>query len=143
MRKLISNLFIVTAIVATLIGCSKEIPEKFDLKQLTRVDAQYQTNEDDGVDEIIVEEDKINTLREIFAKIDWEQNIKAEMSRKEDVKATLFFTYDKNEPERLFEYLIWFNQSDETATIIDKEKNALGNLDKENTKILKGILMNN
>ncbi|WP_257582362.1 hypothetical protein [Lederbergia panacisoli] len=63
------------------------------------------------------------------------------MTRKEDVKATLFFAFDKNMPERLFEYFIWFNVGDASATIIDREKNALGTLDKEGSQTLKELLL--
>lgn len=62
------------------------------------------------------------------------------MDRKEDVKATLFFEFDKNMPERLVEYFIWFNQGDVTSTIIDRDKHAYGHLDKEHTQKLKELL---
>lgn len=127
----------------TLIECSNEVPKEFDLNQLTRVDVQIFTGENSDNEKIIAEDEDIKFLREIFAKIKWEENVKAEMARKEDVKATLFFTFDKNMPERLFEYFIWFNQGNESATIIDREKNALGTLDKEDALKLKDILMNN
>ncbi|MFF2449553.1 hypothetical protein ACFVSW_21145 [Neobacillus sp. NPDC058068] len=143
MKKILMNLSIVTIFLITLIGCSKEVPKEFDLNQLTRVDVQILTGEHSDNEIIITEKEKIKTLREVFAKIEWEQNVKAKMSRKEDVKATLFFTFDKNMPERLFEYFIWFNQGDASATIIDREENALGTLDKENAQTLKAILLNN
>ncbi|MFK9093060.1 hypothetical protein [Bacillus salipaludis] len=138
---MISNLSIIFTIVAALIGCSSKGPIEFDLKQLTRVDVQILTDENSDNEIIITEEEKIKALREVFANIDWEQNVKAKMSRKEDVKATLFFTFDKNMPERLVEYFIWFNQGNASATIIDKEKNTYGTLDKENAKTLKDILL--
>ncbi|MEH7178053.1 hypothetical protein [Neobacillus vireti] len=65
------------------------------------------------------------------------------MARKEDVKATLFFKYDENMPERLFEYQIWFNQSNDTAMIISSNvKEGYGTLDKENAQALEKILLN-
>ncbi|MED4399959.1 hypothetical protein [Metabacillus fastidiosus] len=138
---MILHLFIIFTIVATLIGCSEEVPKEFDLNQLTRVDVHVLTDENNEI--IITEEEKIKVLRDVLAKVDWEQGVKAEMSRKEDVKATLFFTYDKNMPERLFEYSIWFNEGDALVTIIDREKNAYGRLEKEDEKTLKDILLNN
>ena len=140
------NLFILsifTIFLITLIGCSNEVPKEFDLNQLTRVDVEIFTGENSDNETIIAEKEKIKALREVFTRIEWEQNVKAEMARKEDVKATLFFTFDKNMPERLFEYFIWFNQDDTSATIIDREKNALGTLDKEDAQTLKDILVNN
>lgn len=126
----------------TLIGCSNEAPKEFHLDQLTRVDVQIFTDENNENELIITEEEKIKTLREVFAKIDWEQNVMAEISRKEDVKTTLFFTFDKNMPERLFEFPIWFDQGEASAMIIDKENNAIGTLNKEDAQTLKDILVN-
>lgn len=65
------------------------------------------------------------------------------LTRKEDVKVTLFFQIDKNMPEKLVEYLIWFNQSNETATVIAKNENSYGTVNKENTQTLKEIVLNN
>lgn len=141
MKKVIINLSIIFTILAVLIGCSSKVPKEIDLKQLTRVDVQILTNENSDNEIIITEEEKIKVLREVYAKIDWEQNVKAKMSQKEDVIATLFFTFDNNMPERLVEYFIWFNQGDASATIIDREKNAYGTLDKENAKTIKDILL--
>ncbi|QCJ44596.1 hypothetical protein FAY30_23395 [Bacillus sp. S3] len=142
MKKTLMILSIFTIFLTTLIGCSKEVPKEFDLNKLTRVDIQLFADEHIDNEIIISEEEKIKTLREVFAKIEWEQNVKANMARKEDVKATLFYTFDKNMPERLFEYFIWFNQGDASATIIDREKNALGTLEKEDAQTLKNILLN-
>ncbi|MFZ7945971.1 hypothetical protein [Neobacillus sp. 19] len=142
MKKTLMILSIFTIFLITLIGCSKEVPKEFDLNKLTRVDIQLFADEHIDNEIIISEEEKIKTLRDVFAKIEWEQNVKANMARKEDVKATLFYTFDKNMPERLFEYFIWFNQGDASATIIDREKNALGTLEKEDAQTLKDILLN-
>ncbi|WP_436376780.1 hypothetical protein [Cytobacillus sp. BC1816] len=65
------------------------------------------------------------------------------MAEKEDVIATLFFTYDKNMPERLTEYSIWFSKKDGSAAIFHREKNSLGTLDKENTQTLNELITNN
>lgn len=143
MKNIIIHLSMFTIFLITLTGCSNELPKEFEWNQLTRVDVQIFTGENSATESIIAEKEKIITLRELFARIEWEQNVKAEMVRKEDVKATLFFKYDKNMPERLFEYFIWFNQEATTATIIDREKQALGTLDKEDTQTLKASLMNN
>lgn len=143
MKKILINLSVFTIFLTTLIGCSNKVSKDFDLNQLTRVDVQIFTDEHSDNEIIITEEEKIETLREVIAKIDWEQNVKAQMARKEDVIATLFLTLDKNMPERLFEYFIWFNQGDASATIIDREKNAIGTLEKEDAQTLKDIILNN
>lgn len=143
MKKNLINLSLFTIFLLTLIGCSNEAHQEFDWSELTRVDVQVISGENNAAVTIITEKEKIRALREIFARIKWEQNVKAEMARKEDVKAVLFFTYDKNMPERLFEYMIWFNQGETTATIIDKEKNALGTMKKVDAQKLKDTLVNN
>lgn len=132
-----------TIVLTTIVGCATKVPKEFDWSQLTRVDVQIFTEENNDNEIIIAEEEKIKSLREVFAKIKWEENVKAEMDRKEDVNATLFFTFDKNMPERLFEYFIWFNHDDISTTIIDKEKNALETLNKDDTKTLKDIVLHN
>ncbi|WP_102275205.1 hypothetical protein [Cytobacillus massiliigabonensis] len=143
MKKNFIIFFIFTIFLLNLIGCSNNFTKEFDWNQLTRVDVEILKVKKNADEIIIAEEEKIITLRELFAKIEWEENIKAEMARKEDVKSTLFFTYDKNMPERLFEYFIWFNKGGTTATIIDREKNALGTLVNEDAQTLKNTLVNN
>ena len=112
------------------------------MQQLTRVDVQV-VKPDESYDEEVIFSNKedIDLLRKIFEQIKWQQNVKAEMDRKEDVKATLFFEVDKNMPERLVEYFIWFNQGDDTSTIIDRDKHAYGHLDKEHNYKFKRIVV--
>ncbi|RBP96597.1 hypothetical protein DFO70_101410 [Cytobacillus firmus] len=123
-----------------LIGCSKDASNELDLDQLTRVDISQEKSEKEF---IITEKEKIKSLREIFSSIEWEADIKPQMAEKEDVIATLFFTYDKNMPERLTEYSIWFSKKDGPAAIFHREKNALGTLDKENAQTLNELITNN
>lgn len=123
-----------------LIGCSKDASNELDLDQLTRVDISQENSEKEF---IITEKEKIKSLREIFSSIEWEADIKPQMAEKEDVIATLFFTYDKNMPERLTEYSIWFSKKDGSAAIFHREKNSLGTLDKENTQTLNELITNN
>jgi len=67
--------------------------------------------------------------------------VKPEMARKEDLLVTLFHTFDKNMPKRLYKYRLWFN-TDDTATIIsDNSTQGYGTLDKDNTDALKRALL--
>jgi hypothetical protein len=110
---------------------------------LTRVDVQkvnFDGNYGDVV--MITDVESIEIIRLAFDKVKWEPNVEPKMARKEDVKATLFFVFDKNMPERLFEYQIWFNQRKDTATIISNNpKEGYGVLDKDNAEILKSKLL--
>ncbi|KZO00492.1 hypothetical protein [Pseudobacillus badius] len=126
-----------------LIGCINKDPEKVNLNQLTRVDVQVvKTDESYGETVTITDKKTVDNLKKVFKKVKWEPNIEPKIVRKEDVKATLFFEYDQNMPERLFEYEIWFNQDNNTAMIIsNNEKEGFGTLDKNNAKKLKNILL--
>ncbi|MED3575084.1 hypothetical protein [Cytobacillus praedii] len=126
-----------------LIGCMNKSPKEFHFNQLTRVDVEV-VNADENYEEavMITDEETIERLRKIFKQVEWEPNAEPKMARMEDVKATLFFEYDKNMPERLFEYEIWFNQRNDTATIIsNNEKEGFGTLDKDHAQTLKKILL--
>ena len=129
--------------VLFLIGCANKDPNNYDLDQLTRVDVEV-VKADESYEEafIITDGETVDVLRKVFKQVKWEPNAEPKMARKEDVKATLFFKYDKNMPERLFEYQIWFNQSNNTATILSNNvKEGLGMLDKENAQIVENILL--
>ncbi|WP_409292939.1 hypothetical protein [Peribacillus sp. SCS-37] len=136
MKKILILLSVLTVFLA-IAGCSIEVPKEYDLKQLNRVDVQVFTGENPEKEKIIMDEEKVKALRDLFAKIEWEYNVKAQMDRKEDMKTTLFFMSEKNMPEKLVEYLIWFDAS---ATIVNREKNSLGNLDNKDAQKLKDIL---
>ncbi len=126
-----------------LIGCTNINKDEIDLNQVTRVDVDV-VKEDGNYEEtkVITDEETIDVLRKTLSQIKWEPNVQPSMARIEDVKATIFFKNDKNMPERLVEYQIWFNEDNETAMIISNhEKQGFGTLDKD-TYILKGILLN-
>lgn len=134
-----SMMVIVLILFVTLISaCSGQ-----DYDNLTRIDVQKSTPEGNYEDAtIITEEETITELKRIFQQINWDPSIQPSMSRIEDVWVTLFYTIEEDMPERLYEYRIWF-ESDSHATIIsDKEDEGYGFLNKEDTAILKDILMN-
>lgn len=116
-----------------LVGCIGEGKGK-----LIRVDVQNY-----GEVVMITDNESIDVLRRAFEKVKWEQRIKPSMVRNADVKATLFYSYDKNMPERLYEYGVWFDEPAGTATIISNhEKEGYGKLDNINAGLLKSKLFN-
>jgi len=124
--------------VFILIGCTDEVPKEFSLDQLTRIDV-VEKNEV----MIISDEKTLSIIREVFKEIKWNPNKEAKMTRKEDIKITLFYTFDPNMPERLIEYRIWFHD-DNTATILSQnEKEGYGMVEKEKSDILKDIFQKN
>lgn len=129
MRKL--NLTFLLVVIVLFTGCMAE-----EKGQLTRVDVEYISGKD-GYVTMITESESIEVLRTVFEKIKWTPSIDLNMVSKADVKATLFFEFDKNMPERLYEYEIWFNENDGTVTVLsNNEKEGYGVLDKDNARIL-------
>ncbi|WNS75773.1 hypothetical protein RRV45_01610 [Bacillus sp. DTU_2020_1000418_1_SI_GHA_SEK_038] len=133
MKKYVCLLFLFFLMLA---GCSNQE------EQLTRVDAQKVNEEGKYEEEVIItDKEMIDLLKNSFKEVKWEPNTKAEMSRNEDVLATLFYTFDKNMPERLYEYRIWFNSNDSTTIISNHEKEGYGTLDGKNSKIIKNVFL--
>ncbi|WP_019244106.1 MULTISPECIES: hypothetical protein [Bacillus] len=124
--------------ILMLSGC---INTKLDINNLSRVDVEKASSDSPDNNETISEEEDLKVLRKAFKAIN-KENAKIKMSREEDVKVSLFFEYDKNNPEIIVEYLIWF-ESNGTAKIIEKDKNIYGKLDKENAQVIKDILLEN
>ena len=145
MKKFISFLLITIALlvigrIAVLItGEFMDAPKNMDIKQLNRVDVKIQTDGNSKVYENVFGDEELRYLRELLADMDWEQNQYKEMQTKEDTIATLFFRYNENQPEKLVNYYIWFDQDKGTAVILNKEKKELALLDKENAEKLKNI----
>jgi hypothetical protein len=114
MRKIIIGLFVFILFGA---GCASVEPE------LTRIDVQKISEEgmNDGEETIIASKERLMKIQRAFDEVEWSPRAKAEMSRKEDVLATFFIQEEKNMPERLYQYRIWFEG--ETATIISEKEN--------------------
>lgn len=136
MRKSISLIFLL-ALGMLLVACSGQE------EQLTRVDVQKINQEGNYEDAVIMitEQEKIDLIRNSFKNVNWESNTKADMSRKEDVLVTFFYTFDKNMPERLYEYRIWFNENGTATLISNIDKEGYGTLDKDNSQVIKNVLL--
>jgi hypothetical protein len=141
-----TNIYLIISIIFAifLIGCTNKAPKEFNLNHLTRVDVEVVKADETYEEAVMITDEKtIDVLRKTFKQLNWEANAEPKMARKEDVKATLFFKYDENMPERLIEYQIWFIKNDNTATIISNNENEnFGTLEKDHAKILEKILRN-
>jgi hypothetical protein len=137
MMKKIINFTSLFVLVVLLVGCMEE------KGQLSRVDVQKIDTVGKYEDVVMItDRESIELLRQAFEQIKWDDKV-VKMARKPDVAATLFYTFDENKPERLYEYEIWFNESAGTATIISNNENeSYGELDKDNAKALKNIFLN-
>lgn len=137
MKKIINftSLFV---FMVLLVGCIGE-----EKGQLSRVDVQKIDTEGKYEDVVMItDRESIELLRQAFEQIKWDDKV-VKMARKPDVEATLFYTFDENKPERLYEYEIWFNESSGTATIIGNNENeSYGELDKDNAQALKNNFLN-
>lgn len=124
-------LVLVFLFVFLLVGCLGGTGE------LTRIDVLAVDQEMH-----IQDAEKINRIKSIMKEVNWNPNKIYDMSSEEDVKAIFFFDFDKNLPERLVEYEIWWNQSNGSAIIGSNEKEeGYGTLDKEYSEELEKELM--
>ncbi|WP_226641347.1 hypothetical protein [Mesobacillus subterraneus] len=134
MRKFIIGLFV---LILFGTGCVNYEPE------LTRIDVQILTEEgiNGGEEKIIASNERLMKIQKAFDEVKWSPRTEAEMSRKEDILATFFIREEKNMPERLYQYRIWFEG--ETATIIsEKENEGYGRLtDEEQVDLLESELL--
>lgn len=140
MKRFTSFTLVMLLLMIGIVGCGSD-NGKDNLQFLSRVDIQL-VNADGTYSDVqmITKQESLNKLREAFEAIQWEENVYPDMARREDVKATLFLQLDKNMPETLVEYLIWYNQESQKAEIINTTEHAYGKLDVENTKLLKDAL---
>lgn len=128
--------------ILLLTGCySTEKGNEVDFNKLSRVDVLIADSDGtySGEEIIIFEEKDLQSIGKIFKSMKWKKNVIVDMSRKEDVKVTLFIQIDQNRPERLIEYLIWF-ENNGTATIIRTDVHGYGKLNQTNTQSLKEII---
>ncbi|MEK3889556.1 hypothetical protein [Bacillus sp. FSL K6-3431] len=139
MKKAMIFCLIFIHMILIVIGCNK----KEEQHLLTRVDVQQINAERVSSDvKMIVEQTELTELEDIFNEIEWESNVKIEMSRREDIKATFFYEIDKNMPERLAEYRIWFHEESGTAELTSNiEKESYGKLNRENAEKLKALFL--
>ena len=114
-----------------------------EMNQLSRVDVQI-LNTDERYDEsvVITDKEQVDLLRTAFKQVEWDMESASEMERPAEVKATLFFDYDNNMPEKLEEYLIWFNENESAIIInpLNKDEYDYGTLNEENSRVIKEVL---
>ena len=129
------HFFLICLGVMTLVACSDEE------NHLTRVDIQQVVN-DEAIEEeeMIVDIITLDSINSLLAEVDWEPNSKPEMSRTEDLVATLFYTEEEDFPDKLYLYRIWFNSDDSVSIISNNEEEGYGTLNEEYADKLKGLL---
>jgi len=132
MKKTMISFVVISVFILLLVACTTE-----GKGRLTRVDVVIESQDYTHI------QDKASLvlLENIFEQAQWEPSKVPDMTREADVKAIFLYEVEKNMPERLYEYTIWFNEDSGTAIIIsdDKEEGCSG-LDKDSTKSLKSII---
>ncbi len=123
-----------------LVACSVQSKEQ-SKGELTRIDVISLFEEKD-IEYHIQLTEELTLVESAYQKVNWQPNTEPKMSREPDVVAIFFYTFDENMPERLVNYQIWFNQGNDTATIIsDYQNEGFGTLDKGNAESLKQVFM--
>jgi hypothetical protein len=111
-------------------------------KLLTRIDVQ-KLNENGVYEDValIVDEEKLENIKKSFDKVKWNPNAEMKQASKADYVMTFFYEEEKNMPERLYEYQIWFVDNG-TATLLSSEvSEGYGRLAKEHAEGLKTVLL--
>ncbi|WNS78492.1 DUF3221 domain-containing protein [Domibacillus sp. DTU_2020_1001157_1_SI_ALB_TIR_016] len=139
MRQRLVCLFI-SLMALFVIGCSNKAPEEFDLDQLTRVDIRETIPQSKTDFAIITEEKDLDIIRKAFREVQWEPGAMAEIQPDRKLEATFFYTYEKNMPERLFEYEVYLK--DGIISLQSKEE-GYGKLSKAQSEKLKKLLFKN
>ncbi|MCM3790496.1 YobA family protein [Domibacillus indicus] len=125
-----------------IIGCSNKVPKEFDLDQLTRVDIRETITQSETDFATITEEKDLDIIRETFKEVQWEPGTMADIRPDRKVEATFFYTYEKNMPERLFEYQVYLKDG-RISFQSEKQEEGYGTLSKEQSEKLKKLLFKN
>lgn len=115
-------------LLMVLAGCNNPL--------LTRIDV-YKVGDTESEEIIISDNKELTAIESVFGEIIWEPNTKASMERNEDVKAVFFIQKEKNMPEKLTEYKIWFDGSSATFISSNPEESYGRLLDKKKSSYLK------
>lgn len=134
LKKIITIVFLFASLF--LVACSEQ-----SKGELTRIDV-ISLFEEKSIEYHIQLEEELTLVENVFQKVNWQPNVELKMSREPDVEAVFLYAFDKNMPERLVNYQIWFNQGNDTATIIsDYQNEGFGTLVKGNAESLKQVFM--
>jgi hypothetical protein len=136
MKKIFSFIFILLFLFIVS-ACSKQ-EGLIEQEELKRIDVQN-SNEDEEI--IIVDRETINTIKSSLDYVKWRPDVEPEMARKEDFTITLFHLFDKNLPERLYKYRVWFHTDDTAAIISENSTQGYGTLNKVYSEELKNALL--
>ncbi|MEE6452804.1 hypothetical protein RAH41_19755 [Gottfriedia acidiceleris] len=135
MKKLMKYFVLISVFTFLLVSCTSE-----GKGQLTRIDIDVLVKNQEPT--IIQNKETLVLIENLSKKIKWQQRQNLSIAREPDVNAVFFYEVEKNMPEELYEYKIWFNETGTATIISDDKKEGYGELDKNNAKTLKKYLFN-
>ena len=135
MRKIL-----VLAFLLLLVGCTDEQNNSESLQYA--VIERVVSDKNKGTEEIMVfDQEKLENIRNYLFKTKWEPNVKPDMERQEDVLLRLFIEVEKNMPERIHEYRIWYEQDQSMTIVSNVDTEGYGRLNAEFAKPFKELLL--
>ncbi|REB11580.1 hypothetical protein DVB69_00085 [Sporosarcina sp. BI001-red] len=139
MMKSLRKAMFLLALGILLAGCSA-LSEEEGKGNLVRIDMQrVDKNGTKSEERILVEDDDLEVAQKAMGNTEWQPNTKPDMARVEDVLAIFFYKEDKNMPEALVQYQVWFEVDDSATIISNDEDENYGKLNPENAQILKNL----
>ncbi|QFF99008.1 hypothetical protein PB01_09280 [Psychrobacillus glaciei] len=72
---------------------------------------------------MITDKDKIDLIIKTLERMSWELDAEVEMAIKEGILANILYTFDKNNPVKLYEYRFWFNKNETVQLSVPMKKN--------------------
>ncbi|PYF07246.1 hypothetical protein [Ureibacillus chungkukjangi] len=134
MKKLFNLLFL-CLLGTMLVACSND--ENF----LIRIDVQRVASDDSLEDEdMILDLITLDSIKSLLEEVKWEPEEEPEDAGSEDLIATLFYADEKDKPDELYLYRIWYNFDDTITIISNNEEEGYGKLDEEYADKLKSLL---
>ncbi|GKV70337.1 hypothetical protein NCCP2716_28350 [Sporosarcina sp. NCCP-2716] len=137
--KLIGKSLILIMLGILLTACSGQSAEQ-EKGKLLRIDVQLVDEDGNkGEEGILVDEDDLEAAQNALGNTEWQPNTAQKMARMKDAVAMFFYEKDKNLPESLIEYHIWFEEDDSALLVSNDEDENFGQLNPENAQILKNL----
>ncbi|WP_225223840.1 DUF4362 domain-containing protein [Solibacillus merdavium] len=130
---------LVFAVLLLLVGCTDEQNDS-GLIQRAVIERVVSDN-NIGTEEIMVfDQEELDDIQGYLSETKWQPNVEAEMARKEDVVLRLFIELEKNLPERINTYRIWYEQDQSMTILSNVETEGYGRLNAEFGKPFKELL---
>ena len=127
------------AVLLLLVGCTDEQNDSGLIQRA--VIERVVSDQNIGAEEIMVfDQEELDDIQGYLSETKWEPNVKPELARQEDLVLRLFIELEKNMPERIYEYRIWYGQDQSMRILSNIETEGYGRLNAEFGKPFKELL---